>query len=223
MPFIAEGKTDLIEYDAALVAEGGTPIGVLNICRHESAYGTLCDKKRLSFADRFKNFAWARVYRATLFEGIRFPVGRRYEDGATIPHIYIKCNLARSIARPLLAYRQRFGSITRETKPSDVLDILASAEEAFSLSLSGNAKGFWALIGIRHFVFACHMTLRMPPNVRRSCAEFLAKSGRSGCRTDQPLKARAKLTFPGFYLKYLELKLKAVANRGLPIGENQRV
>ena len=74
--------------------------------------------------------AWTRIYRASLFDDIRYPVGQLYEDLAIIYPLLKKCDKVVKIDKVLYAYRQRGSSILGSFSPrrADVLKILESLE-----------------------------------------------------------------------------------------------
>lgn len=75
--------------------------------------------------------AWGRLYDASLFEGIRYPVGQNYEDLAIIYPLLLKCGRVAKINYTLYGYRQRPSSILGAFSPkrADVLDICENLEQ----------------------------------------------------------------------------------------------
>ncbi len=69
--------------------------------------------------------AWGRLYRAELFDGIRYPVGKYYEDFAIIYPLLKRCSTVVHIDTILYGYRQRDKSIlqTFSSRRADVLDV----------------------------------------------------------------------------------------------------
>ena len=74
--------------------------------------------------------AWARIYRASLFDDIRYPVGRLYEDLAIIYPLLKKCDKVVKIDHIVYGYRQRENSILYHFSPrrADVLNICEELE-----------------------------------------------------------------------------------------------
>ena len=74
--------------------------------------------------------AWARIYRASLFEKIRYPVGMLYEDLAIIYPLLKKCDKVVKIGQVVYGYRQRENSILDSFSPrrADVLKICEELE-----------------------------------------------------------------------------------------------
>ena len=57
-------------------------------------------------------YAWNKIYRSTLFEGIRFPEGENFEDAAVCPSIIRKCRAVTYSDRGRYLYYSSGGSIT---------------------------------------------------------------------------------------------------------------
>ncbi len=72
------------------------------------------------------NSACNKLVRKELFAGIRFPVGKYYEDLAVIPILLYKAEKCAKVNEPLYRYRQRSGSIAHSANPKifDIYDAL---------------------------------------------------------------------------------------------------
>ena len=75
--------------------------------------------------------AWARIYRASLFDDIRYPAGLLYEDLAIIYPLLKKCNKVVKIDQVVYGYRQRENSILEHFSPkrADVLKVCEELEQ----------------------------------------------------------------------------------------------
>ena len=62
--------------------------------------------------DVFKSFPWGRLFRKELFDGVRFPVGRNYEDLAINYRLFDKASHVTTITDPLYNYEIREGSMS---------------------------------------------------------------------------------------------------------------
>lgn len=72
--------------------------------------------------------AWGRIYKAALFDDIRYPVGRYYEDFAIIYPLLKKCRRVVKTDLPLYGYRQRENSILDKFSPKRA-DVIRIGEE----------------------------------------------------------------------------------------------
>jgi glycosyltransferase involved in cell wall biosynthesis len=73
-------------------------------------------------------FAWARVYKSSLFQSRRFSVGRYYEDSILIPLIYLDAKNVFSLSSACYKYILRNGSITSTPKVKYIEDLIYSYE-----------------------------------------------------------------------------------------------
>ena len=68
---------------------------------------------RLFIWDQCDSAAWDKLYRRSLFEGIRYPVGKYYEDIPVTYRVIERAGKVAMLPKPVYHYRQRSGSITR--------------------------------------------------------------------------------------------------------------
>ena len=73
--------------------------------------------------------AWAKMYKRSLFEGIRFPVGRLYEDAATTYKLIDKADVITLESFPIYNYVMRNDSITNNSFSEKKLDLITSTRE----------------------------------------------------------------------------------------------
>ncbi|MBS0390622.1 MAG: glycosyltransferase family 2 protein [Proteobacteria bacterium] len=66
--------------------------------------------------------AWSKISRRTLWAGLRFPVGRYFEDMATMPLMALRADSFYYEPHPWLAYRQRGSSILATMSTPKALD-----------------------------------------------------------------------------------------------------
>ena len=59
---------------------------------------------------------WNKIYRKKLWEKIRFPEGKVYEDAFVMPKIFFSCEKIVLLSACLYVYRKREGSITAQKK-----------------------------------------------------------------------------------------------------------
>lgn len=69
-------------------------------------------------------FTFSRAYKKELWNNIKFPTGRRYEDIAIIPVIYMKANSIKTLENALIYYRDNPASIVNNVNDSDINDII---------------------------------------------------------------------------------------------------
>ena len=70
-----------------------------------------------------RHVVWGKLYRSTLFDGIRFPEGFNYEDGRTTYRLFQKAETVTLIPDVLYHYIKQKGSITYTETIQNLLDI----------------------------------------------------------------------------------------------------
>ena len=78
----------------------------------EVCYDRMQALHKLVEDDYIKNYAWGKIYRAELFEGVRYPDGRNYEDIATTYYLFDKSERIVKIPNYLYYYIIRDDSIS---------------------------------------------------------------------------------------------------------------
>ena len=87
------------------------------ISDEEKSYSNLEALKKLIDDDDIKNYAWGKIYRAELFDGVRYPDGRNYEDIATTYYLFDKAKKIVKIPEYLYYYIIRDDSISFNRSP----------------------------------------------------------------------------------------------------------
>ncbi len=98
-----------------------------NTVRHYDSQAAL---KAIFYQDKLTNSSCWRLFKASLFDDVRYPVGKYYEDLAIVYPLYKKCSLVVGIDDAVYGYRQRNDSILGRfsLKRADVLDICEQLE-----------------------------------------------------------------------------------------------
>jgi hypothetical protein len=94
-------------------------------CDSEAAIRFMYDGKLGGFP------AWNKLYRAGLFQDVKFPKGRVYEDAAIMYKLYDRAGKIVHIDMPLYNYIHRPASITRSSFSPKRFDIVPTYNEAY--------------------------------------------------------------------------------------------
>ena len=73
--------------------------------------------------------AWGKLYKKSLFNEIRFPKGRLFEDSATTYKLIDKSKKIGVCSKPIYNYVIRNNSISNETFSEKKMDLIVSTEE----------------------------------------------------------------------------------------------
>ena len=85
--------------------------------------------ERMLYDDGIDLSAWAKLYKRELFEGVRFPKGRLFEDAATTYKLMDKCQRISVHSLPQYNYMIRTNSITGTGFTPRKMDLIRSTEE----------------------------------------------------------------------------------------------
>ena len=72
--------------------------------------------------------AWGKLYKSSLFRGIRYPVGLIHEDDATTPKLLYQANRVAQIGDKLYLYRSRADSIMSQPFSAKRFDCLSAVD-----------------------------------------------------------------------------------------------
>ena len=74
----------------------------------------------LSFA--FYNFAWNKLYKKSIWKGVEFPEGHKYEDVAKLYKVFLKTHSVSGTSTPLYHYRMRKNGIMHIHSMINIMD-----------------------------------------------------------------------------------------------------
>lgn len=87
------------------------------------------DVMKLILTDTIGSQPWGKIYRLSLFESVRFPEGRVYEDIATTYLAFSKCNRFHYVDKPLYYYRLNLVGTSFTERPNKIIDTFQSFYE----------------------------------------------------------------------------------------------
>lgn len=198
---------DILEYDAMLVSESGLSLYPLS-CSSGPAHET-SEVKNTDFLARFRCYACTRVFRRSLFASRAFPAGRRFEDMLTIPWLYWSATKVVSLGLPLLAYRQREGSILSTPTVTDVADLGTCVVEAVQMYRSSD-DAYWREVALRVFQQACSRTERLHARVWREALSLANRADVASLPVPSRLASWLMIRQPLVYVAMLYLKRRTV-------------
>ncbi len=84
-----------------------------------------CAVAQVLYQNKMDSGTWGKLYKRELFDGIRFPENKLYEDLSALPKLYEKATTIVHQLAPIYYYRQRNTSLMNSfsLKRSDVLDV----------------------------------------------------------------------------------------------------
>ncbi len=82
------------------------------------------------------NYTWNKLFRKSLFQGVRFPEGKEYEDMAIMHLLFAKCRKVVVVSAPLYHYRKREGSLVANRNLKGRLDALEATIKQYCFILN---------------------------------------------------------------------------------------
>jgi len=104
---------------------------------------------------------WNKIARRELWRGLRFPVGRTFEDMALAPELVARAERAVYVDEVWVGYRKRPGSILASQSPQKIDDMMLALTGLPALvasvqpPLADDARFFAAYFATKNFVGAC--------------------------------------------------------------------
>lgn len=92
--------------------------------------------REVTLCDKIQNFAWGKLFKKDIFDGVIFPPRRYYEDVNTIPLVLSRAKICVFLEAPLYFYRQNPDSISKKMNSKKICDFFMSTKEKSELILS---------------------------------------------------------------------------------------
>lgn len=124
---IKKDKSDMAISSHKVIYENGTILE--KATKEESILEPKEVLKRILYDDGIDLSAWAKLYKIELFEEIRYPKGRLFEDAATTYKLVDKCKKISIISKSTYNYIIRGNSITNVNFSEKKMDLIISTEE----------------------------------------------------------------------------------------------
>ena len=126
---------DIVTFDCWRVTEDGTMLGGTETISN----GLIEPKEAVTELMRghINNFAWNKIYRRHIFEDIRFPEGRVWEDAAIMYQLFLKARCIYCCNEKLYYYLRRSDSITGRITAQALRDLFLARYQCYEdLSVS---------------------------------------------------------------------------------------
>lgn len=150
---------NLIQKYNADISIGSHKIIYNNIIIDKSTYKEFSENsekilEKILYDDGVDLSAWGKLYKIKLFDGIRFPKGRLYEDSATIYKLIHLANVIAVSSRPIYNYVMRNNSISQGDFNLKKMELITSTNEMTdfikkeypNLEMACNRRMMWAYL-----------------------------------------------------------------------------
>ena len=128
LAIIKKHNPDIVEFRAIRFDDNGNTSNFFPKLFDDGFYD-LDQKIWKKLCNRSAWFSWLRVYNKNLFDDIRFPEGKNYEDAYTTPYIYLKAKNIYFCNNEYIGYRINPNGITATKSIKNINDIGGAAEK----------------------------------------------------------------------------------------------
>ena len=128
-------KTDMYEKLINLIKKYNADISVCNLydvidgkeyIRNKEngiqEYNRIEILKEILLDKNIQSYAWNKLYKKELFDEIKYPIGKKYEDIGTTFYVFEKCNKIVVTSEPKYYYLKRADSLVNNVTESTILD-----------------------------------------------------------------------------------------------------
>ena len=160
--------------------------------------------KALFYQREIDNSPWGKLYRASLFNGVRFPEGKIYEDLGTIYRLLYQCDRVVRTSRKLYYYLQREGSTMYRTFGRSKMDRIEMSQNILDF-IGENCPDLLRAAQCRYFISVVQVLRELPVSdpeyaeenrlVRQKLREY-----RRGVFTDHEAKKITRLIALAAYI-----------------------
>ena len=126
---LTENQADISTCANIIVEEDGTEISREKNSAMMRSFSNLQAMELLFYQKQFENSAWGKMYKKELFEEIRYPVGKLYEDLGTTYKVFFQSRKIVSSSGKKYFYRQRKNSIMSQAFSRRNMDRIELSEE----------------------------------------------------------------------------------------------
>lgn len=128
LAIIKKHNPDIVEFRAIRFDDNGNTSNPFPKLFDDGFYD-LDQKIWKKLCNRSAWYSWLRVYNKNLFDDIKFPEGKNYEDAYTIPYVYLKAKNIYFCNNEYIGYRINPNGITATKSIKNINDIGGAAEK----------------------------------------------------------------------------------------------
>ena len=129
LAIIKKHNPDIVEFRAIRFDDNGNTSNNFFPKLFNDGFYNLDQKIWKKLCNRSAWFSWLRVYNKNLFDDIKFPEGKNYEDAYTTPYIYLKAKNIYFCNNEYIGYRINPNGITATKSIKNIDDIGGAAEK----------------------------------------------------------------------------------------------
>ena len=98
---------------------------------NEKIYNKIDILKEILLDKNVQSYAWNKLYKKEIFDNIKYPIGKKYEDIGTTFYLLEKCNKVAVTGKPLYYYLNRKDSIVNTNSEQTIIDYIDIITERY--------------------------------------------------------------------------------------------
>lgn len=207
---LTRNDADISSCNYRFVKEDGSIWKTRSAGGGEKVYSGVDAMKDALYSKSFGVGPCAKLYRASLWDGVRFPEDRLFEDLAITYRVYHKADRVSFSDAPKLSYRMRPDSATNGSFNRNKISILDTADDILRYCRENCPEAVPAAES-RQLASACHLYFQIPQNQLREQADVAERCEKiiRACRRRVMLdKDSRRKTRIGAALSYLGFPLE---------------
>lgn len=147
----------------------------------------------LFYQKHFDDYPWCKLYKRTLFEGIRYPLGIIFEDTYVTYQLILKCNsiiyTEKQVYKYLIRSNSYEGAPFSKLKMDSAIKVFDQLEGDMNHRLINHQKS----VSCRMFALACHLLMKCPQGYEKDLLWDKIKKYRRGVLQDRNAGIRTRI------------------------------
>ena len=120
---IVENNVDISICNFYVINDKTKEKNVKNSCENKQ-YNKMEALKEILLDTHIQSYAWNKLYKRNLFEDVKYPVGKKYEDIGTTFYLFERSNKIQYIGKPEYNYLNREDSIVFNYNEQTIIDYI---------------------------------------------------------------------------------------------------
>ena len=139
---IVENNVDISICNFYVINDKTKEKNVKNSCENKQ-YNKMEALKEILLDTHIQSYAWNKLYKRNLFEDVKYPVGKKYEDIGTTFYLFERSNKIQYIGKPEYNYLNREDSIVFNYNEQTIIDYIDIIIERYKY-VEKNLLSFWS-------------------------------------------------------------------------------
>jgi len=208
-----EDEAEIVVFDSCCINRKGIACGGTETLRDE--YLSQEQALEALLSGRINSYPWNKVYKREVFDGVRFPEGRVWEDVAIAPKLLLNARRIRCIPEALYYYCEREDSTVARITEKALADIYLARNDCYTLlkqyspEISRTAFSWVALAALN--LYDRSLWAEVDRQILKDALAFLAAQRSAVLEENRSMRFRLYYAVPKLY-NWMRLGKHGVGN-----------